>query len=79
MNHMLTVLIVDFTSGQELSAPADKCGWIACRVPELIFRQHQSQLMADLYKPDIAGIYELQLPLDFRYLPVPSFYVMVGR
>jgi hypothetical protein len=32
----------------------------------MIFRKHQSQLMADLYKPDIAGIYELQLPLDFR-------------
>jgi hypothetical protein len=39
-----------------------------CRVPEQIFRKHQSQLMADLYRPDIAGIYELQLPLDFRSL-----------
>jgi hypothetical protein len=41
-------------------------GKVTFRVPEMIFRKHQSQLMADLYKPDIAGIYELQLPLDFR-------------
>jgi len=35
-------------------------------VPEEVFREHQAQLMADLSTPDIEGIYELQLPLEFR-------------
>ena len=35
-------------------------------VPEGVFRQHEAQLMADLSTPDIQGIYELQLPLEFR-------------
>jgi len=38
------------------------------KVPEQIFRSHYSQLMSDLYKPDIEGIYELQMPLEFRAL-----------
>merc|ERR1719391_757980 len=35
-------------------------------VPEGVFREHEAQLMADLSTPDIQGIYELQLPLEFR-------------
>ena len=35
-------------------------------VPESMFIEHQAQLMADLSTPDIEGIYELQMPLDFR-------------
>ena len=35
-------------------------------VPESVFIEHQAQLMADLSTPDIEGIYELQMPLDFR-------------
>nr|XP_027207609.1 DNA polymerase epsilon catalytic subunit A-like [Penaeus vannamei] len=35
-------------------------------VPEEVFREHSNELMADLSTPDIEGIYETQVPLDFR-------------
>lgn len=35
-------------------------------VPEVIFREHSSELVADLSSPDVEGIYETQVPLDFR-------------
>ncbi|XP_076064206.1 DNA polymerase epsilon catalytic subunit 1 [Oratosquilla oratoria] len=37
-------------------------------VPEEVYKQHSSALMADLSKPDIEGIYETQVPLMFRAL-----------
>ena len=36
-------------------------------VPEDLYRQHASDLVTDLSTPDIEGIYETQIPLDFRY------------
>lgn len=38
------------------------------RVPEEVYRQHASDLVTDLSTPDIEGIYETQIPLDFRAL-----------
>ena len=38
------------------------------RVPEELFRAHASDLVTDLSTPDIEGIYETQVPLDFRVL-----------
>ncbi|XP_064102350.1 DNA polymerase epsilon catalytic subunit A-like [Macrobrachium nipponense] len=35
-------------------------------VPEELFREHSNELMADLSTPDIEGIYETQVPLEFR-------------
>ncbi|KAK3853994.1 hypothetical protein Pcinc_039493 [Petrolisthes cinctipes] len=35
-------------------------------VPEEVFREHSNELMADLSTPDIEGIYETQIPLEFR-------------
>ena len=37
-------------------------------VPEEVYQQNFNQLMADLSTPDNAGIYETQVPLDFRVL-----------
>jgi len=36
------------------------------RVPEKLFRQYSSSLITDLATPDVEGIYETQVPLDFR-------------
>nr|XP_053633938.1 DNA polymerase epsilon catalytic subunit A-like [Cherax quadricarinatus] len=35
-------------------------------VPEEVFRENSNELMADLSTPDIEGIYETQVPLEFR-------------
>ncbi|XP_050693132.1 DNA polymerase epsilon catalytic subunit A-like [Eriocheir sinensis] len=35
-------------------------------IPEEVFRKHNNELMADLSSPDIEGIYETQVPLEFR-------------
>ncbi|KAK7073292.1 hypothetical protein SK128_028068 [Halocaridina rubra] len=35
-------------------------------VPEEVFKEHSNELMADLSTPDIEGIYETQVPLEFR-------------
>ncbi|XP_065055976.1 DNA polymerase epsilon catalytic subunit A-like isoform X2 [Rhopilema esculentum] len=35
-------------------------------VPEVVFREHMSELSADLSSPDIEGIYETQVPLNVR-------------
>ncbi|KAB7504214.1 DNA polymerase epsilon catalytic subunit A [Armadillidium nasatum] len=37
-------------------------------IPEEVFKEHSNELMADLSTPDIEGIYETQVPLDFRAL-----------
>ncbi|XP_022256094.1 DNA polymerase epsilon catalytic subunit A-like, partial [Limulus polyphemus] len=37
-------------------------------VPEKVFQQHSNELMAELSSPHIEGIYETQVPLDFRVL-----------
>lgn len=37
-------------------------------VPEELFREHSQELMADLSTPDIEGIYETQMSLEFRAL-----------
>jgi len=38
------------------------------KVEESVFLEHQTALMKDLSTPDIEGIYELQVPLEFRAL-----------
>ena len=38
------------------------------RVPEDVYNAHASDLVADLSTPDVEGIYETQVPLDFRAL-----------
>ncbi len=38
------------------------------RVPEEVFRRHASDLVTDLSTPDVEGIYETQVPLQFRAL-----------
>nr|CAD7397598.1 unnamed protein product [Timema poppensis] len=37
-------------------------------VPEELYKQHSQELMADLSTPDIEGIYETQVSLEFRAL-----------
>uniref|UniRef100_A0A1B6LUL8 DNA polymerase epsilon catalytic subunit n=1 Tax=Graphocephala atropunctata TaxID=36148 RepID=A0A1B6LUL8_9HEMI len=37
-------------------------------VPEQLYREHSQELMADLSMPDIEGIYETQVTLEFRTL-----------
>ncbi|XP_076350234.1 DNA polymerase epsilon catalytic subunit 1 isoform X2 [Tachypleus tridentatus] len=37
-------------------------------VPEKVYQQHSNELMAELSSPHIEGIYETQVPLDFRVL-----------
>lgn len=37
-------------------------------VPENLYREHQEQLMAELCAPEIEGIYETQMSLEFRAL-----------
>ncbi|CAB4064926.1 POLE [Lepeophtheirus salmonis] len=37
-------------------------------VPEHLFREHSSDLVTDLSTPDVEGIYETQIPLEFRVL-----------
>ncbi|CAG0912824.1 unnamed protein product [Notodromas monacha] len=37
-------------------------------IPEAAFQEHSSDLVADLSSPEIEGIYETQVPLDFRVL-----------
>ncbi len=37
------------------------------RVPEEVYRKHTSDLVTDLSTPDVEGIYETQVPLEFRY------------
>ena len=36
------------------------------RVPEEVYNAHATDLVADLSTPDVEGIYETQVPLDFR-------------
>ena len=36
------------------------------RVPEEVFKKHASDLVTDLSTPDVEGIYETQVPLEFR-------------
>ena len=38
------------------------------RVPEEVYNAHASDLVADLSTPDVEGIYETQVPLEFRAL-----------
>ncbi|XP_059098833.1 DNA polymerase epsilon catalytic subunit A-like [Tigriopus californicus] len=49
------------------------------RVPEDIYRQHASDLVTDLSTPDIEGIYETQVPLDFRALVDLGCLCMVDK
>ncbi|XP_077998858.1 DNA polymerase epsilon catalytic subunit A-like [Glandiceps talaboti] len=37
-------------------------------VPEELYRQHANEMNADLSSPDIDGVYESQVPLEFRAL-----------
>lgn len=37
-------------------------------VPEPMYRQHGHELMADLSSPEVEGIYETQVPIEFRVL-----------
>ncbi len=36
------------------------------RVPEDVYRRHASDLITDLSTPDVEGIYETQVPPEFR-------------
>ena len=38
------------------------------RVPEQVYKEHTSDLVTDLSTPDVEGIYETQVPLEFRAL-----------
>ena len=38
------------------------------RVPEELYKAHSSDLVTNLSTPDIEGIYETQIPLEFRAL-----------
>ena len=38
------------------------------KVPEEVYNAHISDLVADLSTPDVEGIYETQVPLEFRAL-----------
>ena len=38
------------------------------KVPEEIYNAHSNELVGDLSNPDIEGIYETQVPLEFRAL-----------
>ena len=38
------------------------------KVPEVVYRERETDLVADLSTPDVEGIYETQVPLEFRAL-----------
>ena len=38
------------------------------KVPETVYRERETDLVADLSTPDVEGIYETQVPLEFRAL-----------
>ncbi|XP_033105166.1 DNA polymerase epsilon catalytic subunit A-like, partial [Anneissia japonica] len=48
-------------------------------VPEHLFQEHSNELYADLSAPDIEGVYETQLGLDFRALVRLGCVCMVSR
>eukprot|EP00112_Aurelia_sp_Birch-Aquarium-sp1_P000107 Seg1008.10 transcript_id=Seg1008.10/GoldUCD/mRNA.D3Y31 product="DNA polymerase epsilon catalytic subunit A" protein_id=Seg1008.10/GoldUCD/D3Y31 len=48
-------------------------------VPEVVFREHMSELSADLSSPDIEGIYETQVPLINRAVMRLGCVCMVNR
>ena len=49
------------------------------RVPEEVYMQHANDLVTDLSTPDIEGIYETQIPLEFRALVDLGCLVMVDK
>ena len=49
------------------------------RVPEEVYAQHASDLITNLSTPDIEGIYETQIPLEFRALVDLGCLVMVDK
>ena len=49
------------------------------RVPEEVYLQHANDLVTDLSTPDIEGIYETQIPLEFRALVDLGCLVMVEK
>ena len=49
------------------------------RVPEEVYVQHANDLITDLSTPDIEGIYETQIPLEFRALVDLGCLVMVDK
>ncbi|KAG7176387.1 DNA polymerase epsilon catalytic subunit A-like [Homarus americanus] len=48
-------------------------------VPEEVFCEHSNELMADLSTPDIEGIYETQVPLEFRAIAQLGCVCMVDK
>eukprot|EP00794_Sanderia_malayensis_P002850 gene2850-3296_t len=48
-------------------------------VPEVVFKEHMSELSADLSSPDIEGIYETQVPLLIRAIIRLGCVCMVNR
>ncbi|XP_041470272.1 DNA polymerase epsilon catalytic subunit A-like isoform X2 [Lytechinus variegatus] len=48
-------------------------------VPEDVYQQHANELTADLAAPDIEGVYETQVPLEFRALMKLGCVCMVNR
>ncbi|KAL8598378.1 hypothetical protein ACOMHN_032655 [Nucella lapillus] len=48
-------------------------------VPENIYRDHINDITADLSSPDIEGVYETQVPLEFRALVSLGCIVTVDR
>ncbi|XP_022098482.1 DNA polymerase epsilon catalytic subunit A-like [Acanthaster planci] len=48
-------------------------------VPEDIFQEHSNELNADLSAPEIEGVYETQVPLEFRALVKLGCICMVNK
>ena len=48
-------------------------------VPEDVYREHTNKLMADLSTPEIEGIYETKVPLDFRAMVQLGCLCVVDR
>ncbi|XP_070548417.1 DNA polymerase epsilon catalytic subunit A-like isoform X2 [Ptychodera flava] len=48
-------------------------------IPADLYRQHANDLNADLSAPDIAGVYESQVPMEFRALIQLGCVAMVNR
>ncbi|KAK8403806.1 hypothetical protein O3P69_000115 [Scylla paramamosain] len=48
-------------------------------LPEEVFRKHSSGLVADLSSPDVEGIYETQVPLEFRAMVQLGCVCVVDR
>ena len=49
------------------------------RVPEAVYKEHTSDLVTDLSTPDVEGIYETQVPLEFRSLVELGCLCMVKK